>query len=291
MITQFLLNGIVAGAIYVLMALGFALIYNTARIFHLAHGAIALLSGYAMFLVAVRLGLGLLPGGLAAVLTAAVVGAASELLLYRPLRRRGAGPNAFVVASFGLFLVLQGLCGALFGTDLKVVRSGVLPTVDVLGQPVAQLHLWIVAVCLVAYPLLQLFLQRTRYGRQIRAVANNPNLALVLGVDVERVRVLVFALGSALAGLAMALIVTDIGVSVSSAWTIILVASIAVTVGGVGYLPGAAVGGLIIGLAQNLWAWQFSGNWPNTATFLVLFVILLLMPRGVFGRGIARREA
>jgi branched-chain amino acid transport system permease protein len=195
------------------------------------------------------------------------------------------------VASFGLFLVLQGLCGALFGTDLKVVRSGVLPTVDVLGQPVAQLHLWIVAVCLVTYPALQFLLQRTRHGRQIRAVANNPNLALVLGVDVERVRVEVFALGSALAGLAMALIVTDIGVSVSSAWTIILVASIAVTVGGVGYLPGAAVGGLIIGLAQNLWAWQFSGNWPNTATFLVLFVILLLMPRGVFGRGLARREA
>src|SRR3954470_23742025 len=132
MITQFLLNGVVSGAIYVLMALGFALIYNTARIFHLAHGAIALLSGYAMFLVSVRLGLGLLPGGMAAVLVATLVGAASELFLYRPLRRRGAGPNAFVVPSFGLFLVLQGLCGAAFGADLKVVRSGVLPTVDVL---------------------------------------------------------------------------------------------------------------------------------------------------------------
>src|SRR3954468_5327712 len=114
MLTQFLLNGVVAGAIYVLMALGFALIYNTARIFHLAHGAIALLSGYAMFLVAVRLGLGLLPGGLAAVIVAAVIRPASELFLYRPLRRRGAGPNAFVVASFGLFLLLQGLCGVAF---------------------------------------------------------------------------------------------------------------------------------------------------------------------------------
>ncbi|MBI4495153.1 MAG: branched-chain amino acid ABC transporter permease [Chloroflexi bacterium] len=291
MIAQFLLNGVVTGAGYVLMALGFALIYNTARIFHLAHGAIALLSGYAMFFVAVQLGAGLLPGVVAAVLTAALLGAATELSLYNVLRRRGAGLNAFVVGSFGLFLVLQGLSGALFGTDLKVVRSGVLPTLNLLGLTVAQLHVWIIAVCAVTYPALQLFLQSTPYGRQIRAVANNPDLAVVLGVNVQQVRVLVFALGSGLAGLAMALLVLDIGVSVSSAWTIILVSAVAVTVGGIGYLPGAAVGGLIIGLAQNLWAWQLPGNWPNTAVFLVLFVILLALPRGVFGRGLARREA
>jgi branched-chain amino acid transport system permease protein len=290
MLAQFVLNGIVAGAIYMLMALGFALIYNTTRIFHLAHGAIALLSGYTLYFVAVRLGLGIPLGIVAAIGAAALVGGLAEALFYDQLRRRGAGPNAFVVGSFGLFLVIQGLCGALFGTDLKVVRSGVLPTVDVLGMPVAQLHLLALAICLLSYPLLQLFLQRTPLGSEIRAVSNNPELARVLGVAVDRVRVLVFVLGSALVGVAMALIVLDIGVSISSAWTIILVSSIAVTVGGVGYLPGAAVGGLIIGLAQNLWAWQLPGNWPNTATFLVLFVILLVLPRGIFGRGLARRE-
>jgi branched-chain amino acid transport system permease protein len=290
MITQFVLNGIVAGAIYMMMALGFALIYNTARIFHLAHGAIALLSGYAMFFVSVRLGLGLPLGVVAAILSAGLVGALTEKFFYDQLRSRGAGPNAYVVGSFGLFLVIQGLCGALFGTDLKVVRSGVLPTVEVLGIPVAQLHLLSLGICALTYPLLQLFLQRTRFGREIRAVANNPDLAMVLGVNVERVRVLVFAVGSGLVGVAMSLIVLDIGVSISSAWTIILVSTIAVTVGGVGFLPGAAAGGLIIGLAQNLWAWQLPGNWPNTATFLVLFVILLVMPRGIFGRGLGRRE-
>jgi branched-chain amino acid transport system permease protein len=291
MLGQFLLNGIVTGGVYVLMALGFALIYNSTRIFHLAHGAIALTSGYVMFFVAVRLGAGLLPGVLAAMVAAAALGAASELLLYQPLRSRGAGPNTYVVASFGLFLVLQGLSGALFGTDLKVVRSGVLPTVQVFGLQVAQLHVWMLVICGAAYPVLQLFLKRTRYGRQIRAMANNPDLSIVLGVNVRLVRVLVFTIGSALAGLAMALIAMDIGVSVSAAWSIILVATVAVTVGGVGYLPGAAVGGLVVGIAQNLWSWQLPGNWPNTVTFLVLFAILLCMPRGLFGRGLARREA
>jgi branched-chain amino acid transport system permease protein len=291
MVAQVLLNGVVTGAIYVLMALGFALIYNTARVFHLAHGAIAVVAGYAMFYVAIVLGLGLVAGVVAAVVTGAILGAATNYFYYEALRRGGAGPNAFVVGSFGLFLVLQGISGAVFGTDLKVVRPGVLPTVEVLGLPVAQLHLWIIAICVATYPALQLFLQRTRYGRRIRAVANNPDLAVVLGVNVRQVRVLVFALGSALAGLAMALIALEVGVSIATAWTIVLVSTIAVTVGGVGYLPGAAAGGLVIGLAQNLWAWQFPGNWPNTATFLVLFVILLFMPRGLFGRGLARREA
>src|SRR3990170_185266 len=100
MIAQFLLNGVVTGAVYVLMALGFALIYNTTRIFHLAHGVIALISSYVMFLVAVRLGWGLLPGVISAVLAAAVLGGATELSFYRALRRHGAGPSTFAVGSF-----------------------------------------------------------------------------------------------------------------------------------------------------------------------------------------------
>ena len=291
MIAQFLLNGVVTGAGYMLMALGFALIYNTTRVFHLAHGTIALISSYILFLVTVKLGLGLLPGVLFAVVTAAILGGAAEFSFYRALRRRGAGPNTFAVGSFGLFLVLQGLAGALFGTDVKVVRSGVLPTLNLFGLSVAQLHVWIIAVCVVAYPVLQLFLQRTRLGRQIRAVANSQDLAVVLGVNVEQIRVLVFAVGSGLTGLAMALIVLDIGVSPSYAWTIILASATAVVIGGVGYLPGAAVGGLVIGLAQNIWAWQLPGSWPNTAVFLTLFAILLVLPRGLFGRGLTRREA
>jgi len=291
MVLQFLVNGLTSGALYALIAVGFALIYNGTRILHLAHGAVFTFAGYAMYVLAIILNINIVIAFLLSIVMTAAVGASCEWLVYKPLRKRGAGDAGDLVASIGLLTLIEAIFAILFTTDTKHLHLGALSTYTFGEVVLTTLHLIISAVAIVLFILLQLFLTRTRYGRGVRAIADNPHLALVLGVNTGHVRILLFAVGSALAGVASCLISYDLGVRPQMGLSIMFVALVAVIVGGIGYLPGAAAGGVILGLLQQLALWHLSARWQEVVVFGALVIFLVFRPQGLFGARLLVRRA
>jgi len=194
-VLQFLVNGIVGGTIYALMALGFAIVYNTSKIFHVAHGAVYTLAGYVLFLIGAKLGLPLLPAALITVVVVAVFGGLLELVVYRPLRRRGAGLATYMISSLGLFIFLQNLTAAVFGTETLVIRQGPLEAYDLGVVTLTPLHVVALATSLAVFAVLQLFFSRTRLGKEMRALSNNAELALTVGINADRLYLAILILG------------------------------------------------------------------------------------------------
>lgn len=290
LLLQLFINGLASGAIYALTAVGFALIYNGTRIFHIAHGAVFTFGGYALYLFALPLGLPWIVALPAAVIATAAFGALMDSLVYRPLRKRGTGPAGMFIASIGALTFAQATYSLVFGTDTINLRKGGLPTFDIGEVTLTAVHVVAAMVALIVFPVLQLFLTRTRWGRAIRALADNPRLAVVRGIDAERLYIVIFALGSALAGLGVVIIAFDLGVRPEMGFSVMFVALVAVIVGGVGYLPGAAAGGFLLGITQSLSLWQLSGRWQDVVVFGALLAFLVFRPQGIFGHMLVTRR-
>lgn len=290
LVFQLIINGLATGALYALMALGFALIYNATRILHLAHGAVFAFGAYLLYLCSQWLDLPHLVGFIVAVIGAGALGAAMEVLVYRRLRRKNSSHEAILIASLGLLIFCQACFGLVFGTDTLSIEESPLPTYSFAGLAVTQLHVVIAAVAVVVFPAVHLFMVRTHHGRAMRALADNPRLANIFGTDTERTYIYVFAIGSGLAAIAAGLISFDSGVRPAMGFSVMFVALVAVIIGGVGYLPGAAAGGIIVGLLQSLALLPLRAQWQDVVVFGVLLIILLVRPQGLFGsRQLVRR--
>ena len=288
---QLIVNGLAIGALYALIALGFAMIYNGTRILHLAHGAVFAFGGYMLYVCKVWIGLPIFVSFLVCIVAAAGFGALMEILVYRRLRERESSPAAILVASLGLLTFCQAMFGIIFGTDTLSIEHEPLATYSVGNLVVTQLHLIIAAVTLVVFPILHLFLVRTRYGRAIRALADNPQLAVVFGVNTHRLNIFIFAIGSGLAAIAAGLISFDSGIRPNMGFSIMFIALVAVIVGGIGYLPGAAAGGVVVGLLHNLALWPLPARWQDVIVFGLLILLLLVRPQGLFGHRQTVRRA
>ena len=171
------------------------------------------------------------------------------------------------------------------------MRRGALSTYEFGGIVVTQLHVVIAIVALIVFSLLHYVISYTKYGRAVRALADNPDLVQVFGINRDWLYILIFGLGSGLAAIAGGLIALDSGAEPEMGFHIMFVALTAVIVGGVGYLPGAAVGGLIVGILQMLALWPLSARWQDIVVFGALIVFLLLRPQGVFGAMLATRRS
>lgn len=280
---QLTVNGVVAGAIFAVMAVGFALIYSTTRIFHVAHGGVFTVAAYFFYALVKLAGL---PLGLASLLTlllAALLGAAVELWGYRPLRRRGAGLATYMLGSFGLFIILQNVIAMIYGTQPQTVREAPLPSWQLGEINVTFFHLLVVVASGIIFSALHLFLTRTNLGKMIRALSDNPELAEGLGINTGRLYLAIAALGSLLAGVAALFVAVDVGVSLENGFTVLLIAAVATIIGGVGHLPGAALAAFILGLVQNWSVFKLSPQWQDAVAFTIFIFFLLFLPRGLFG--------
>ena len=291
LVAQLLINGIAAGAIYSLIAVGFALIFNATRMMHLAHGAVYTAGAYAFAVSVLWLGLPYPLAALVAIFVATVIGIATDLLVYRPIKRFGGGENSVLVASLGVIILLQSLYAMVFTTDTMTVRAGALPSFEFGGLSVTILHVIMLGVACVVFPALHGFLNWTRYGRAIRALADDPNLAMAHGLNIGRLQIIVFALGSALAGLAGILVSVEIGVNPEMGFMAVFVATVAVIVGGVGQLYGAMLGSFALGLLQQLAVWKIDSAWQHAVVYVVLVLFLIFRPSGALGHRMKVRQA
>lgn len=282
LLAQLVVNGLVNGSHYALLALGFGLIFGTTRITHFAYGPVYALSAYGCWFAAARgapLGLAVLAG----IATGLVAGVLAYLVVYRPFERKGSPPLVILIASLGLFILLENAIGVVFGTDTKVVPAP--PSSVFLWGPlvVTGVQLTQVAALVIVTGALSLFLTRTRFGKAVLAMTDNAEMARVIGIDTLRVSMVAFAVGSAIAAIPACLILVKDGATAHMGFLAVFMAFVAVVVGGVGSLRGAVVGGLALGLIESTGMVRIPTEWQSSVAFVVLFVVLLVRPRGLFG--------
>jgi branched-chain amino acid transport system permease protein len=283
LVAQLLVNGVANGSQYALLGLGFGLIFGPTRITHFAFGPLYALASYACWTAAVPLALPLPVAALAGILAGALSGAVTYRVLYRPFERRHSASLVVLIASLGLFIVLENTVGIVFGSDTKVVSS-FNADVFLVGEVVfTSVQAAQALALLVVGSLVALFLTRSDYGKAIMAMTDNQEMARIIGIDTVKVASLAFALGSAVAAVPAVLILLKEGATPYMGFSAVFMGFVAVVVGGIGSLRGAVIGGLALGLVENLGTWQIPTEWQGTIAFIVLFLVLLFKPRGLFG--------
>jgi len=290
LLIQLVLNGIVTGCLYAVLAISFAVIYAPSKTFHFAHGSVYVYAGYFLYQFAMEWRWPLPAAILAAIMAAAVLGVLVDRAVYTPLRKSGAGVMEILLSAFGSFIVLQNVLLLIWKSDPRTVRA---PEVLKNGIPFGMLTLTPLDLITVAVAGLVLggvavFIRTTRLGKAMRAVENDPEVAVMVGISTERVRRAAFFLGSALVAVAATLTALDKGLEPTIGVNALLIAVVAMIVGGVGSFPGAALAGFFLGVVENLGIWQIPSEWKSTITFTVLAVFILFRPTGFFGQRVAR---
>jgi len=293
MLNQLIVNGIIAGSIYALVAIGFTVIYRTVKFFHFAHGVVYTAGAYLCYsVISYRLSVSSgelsiiwwIVASLVGIIGAGILGIAIDRCVYYPLRKQNASNLIFLLASFGVVIFLQNLIQLIYGAQILTIRTGpVKEGHHFLGAVITDIQILILAVSIILMILLWLFIQRTKVGKAMRAVSDDPIAANVVAINPEKIVTASFAIGSALAGAAGILISFETNIEPTMGFSALLKGIIACIIGGIGNIPGAVLGGFFLGLAENLGIWKISAGWKDAIAFAVLIVFLLIRPRGFLG--------
>ena len=283
LLIQFGVNGIIAGAIYALVAAGFSLIYSTNRFMHLAHGSVVVAGGYFFFVLISVLKIPWIWCVLISIFLSGLLGLLLYRLLYLPLQRRKASSVVLLVASIALLIIMQNLFQIIFGPEVKSFQlHSIVYTVG--GARISLIQLIIVGVALSSFSLLTLFLKKTLMGREIRAVADNPELASIVGIDTVKIASFSFLIGSALAGIAGIAIGLDQNISPTMGTPAVIKGFTGAVIGGLENIPASVVGSFLLGMAENIGIAFLPSAYKDAIAFVILFIFLLAKPTGLLGR-------
>lgn len=284
---QLLVSGIIVGSAYALLAVSFGVIYSTTRIFHLAHSIVYALAAYGAVVGVRSLGLPLAVGIVIGLAVAVVTGIAIEFVAYRPMRRRDATVLSVFLVSLGLTIAAPNLLQIVFGPENRALPGFPIRTLQIGTVTFTTLDVTSVVVSWLVIGALLAFLAGTKYGRAVNATRTNPEMAMAVGVPVQRIYVLVFAIGSLLAGVSALLFTMDGVANPSMGLTPVLIGFIAVFLGGIGSTLGAAFGGLALGLAMSLSGLWLTEDFALAVVFGFMFVLLIIRPQGLLGKATA----
>ena len=287
---QIILNGFINGLHYALVALGFGLIYNGAKAFHISHGAIYVLAPY-LFLTSEFLltqfhltHSGTIPLVFSIVFVFISIGIFSyvmEISVYRPLFLKKAPSLATFISSLGLYIILTNIIALFFGNETRILMSGLEPTIKFFGLIVTRIQLIQLSVSLTLIAGVFALLKKTHLGKVIRAISDNATLANVLGVDVKRTRTSIFLLASGLAASAALLKSFEIGVNPYVGLSAVLTGAVAFILGGTGSQVGTILAAVLLGISHNIVVWFLSTQWQDAVTFVALILVLLIRREGL----------
>jgi len=275
------------GLVYALLALGLTISFGIGRVINFAHGELYMLGAFFTYLAAERVGY---LGGIAVALVAmAIAGVMTDRLVLRPLRNRRASIWAPFLATLAVSLVVQNGALAVFGPDPYLLSSPYAYEPIVLaGLVITKQDILIAVVAGLATLLLTVFIKRGKYGLAMRAVARDRQTAALMGIDIDRVYILTFGLSAVLAGLAGALVAPKATVDPFMGRMALLKGLSVVILGGLGNIPGAILGGLVLGVAEALGAGFISAAYKDAIGYALMVLVLLFRPEGLLGRRMRR---
>jgi branched-chain amino acid transport system permease protein len=300
-------DGLAFGAIYSLIAMGYTLVYGVLRLINFAHSEVFISGAYAVFFTLSFLGFGASPPGLsvfalvgdlalaciAAMVVSGLIAILLERVAYRPLRKKNAPPLVFLITAIGASFTIQYLIALWRGQSAEqaVIMFRPKAVFTVFGTNIDDQQLTIFLAAVVLMIVADVFINRTRFGRGIRAVAQDPDTATLMGVNKERVIMLTFLVGGLLAGAAALFYVMRVpsGVQYNGGFNLGIKAFAAAVLGGIGNIRGAMLGGLLIGLVGDYGQTLLGlSQWSDIIAFVVLVVILMFRPTGILGESLGK---
>lgn len=286
---QFVISGFGFGGIYALAALGLTLIFKTSNVVNFAYGAMAMVVAMLIWTIHTSLGLPMLVAWVVAIVGGGLIGAGSEAAFLR--RVEGSTPIVSIVMTLGLLLLIEGLAGVVWGYGPKAVPTVLHgPSLSAGSLTFDRNNLFIVGLTLAIAFVLYLFYEHTRMGLAVRAVAEDAEVAALMGISRRRVLTISWAAGVTLTGAAAVLAAPSVGLTPSFMDNIAVFAFAGAVLGGFGSLLGAVVGGFAIGILADLIAGYLSTNLQLTLVFTLIVVVLYLRPDGLFGRAARVRQ-
>ncbi len=295
---QQMINGITIGAFYSLVALGYTMVYGVLKLINFAHGDLFMWGAYlgltslnvVLALVAQASPWAIVPSVVAVLVTVAVAGVAVERVAYRPLR--SAGRLAPVISALGVAFILESLARNIYGASYRTYPNGVALAgrVEWGGAHFSVMQAVVLAISFLLMGALYLFVQRTRIGTAMRAVSLDHDTSKLMGIDVNRIIAVVFIIGPGLGGVAGMIVALYYGsFDFTLGWAFGLKAFIAAILGGIGNIPGAMIGGMLLGIIETLGAGYLSPQWKDVIAYAILILILIFRPTGLLGERVAEK--
>ena len=291
---QFLITGLRLGSVYALIALGYTMVYGIIKLINFAHGDFIMVGGYTLyFAIPVMMKMGL-PGWTAvilAVIVCACVGMLVELLAYRPVRKKGTNLTALITA-IAMSFVLENLAQAIpaIGPEPRVPFTLFTQTITVGGVSISSATIITIIVSALVMCALYLFTQKTRIGRAMRCVSEDKQAAVLMGINVNRTIITTFAIGAGLAAIAALMYIAQYPkIYTTMGATLGIYAFVAAVLGGIGSLPGAMLGGMVIGIVQSATNTYISSSMSDTFVYLILIIVLMIKPAGILGKNVGEK--
>lgn len=288
---QSLINGLNQGAIYALIALGYTMVYGIIRMINFAHGDFIMIGAYTLFYtipLMANAGMPVWLSVLAAIIVCAVVGVVVEVIAYKPVRQ--AGSMSALITALAMSLFLENLAMVLFGAKPQNVQKIFdLPTINFLGVALPLNVILTILIGVIMMAGLQIFIKKTKIGKAMRSVPQDRDASILVGINVNRVITITFAIGSALAAVAALMYCTKYPRVTNDMGSMMgLKAFIAAVLGGIGIIPGAMLGGILVGLIE-IFVKLFAPGWYEAITYAILIIILLVKPSGILGKNVGEK--
>lgn len=281
---QQLINGLSVGSIYAVIALGYTMVYGIIRLINFAHGEIMMMGAYFAFITVFATGMPFYMVLIVSMVMAALLGVTIETLAYKPLRK--APRISALITAIGMSLFLQNLALVIFRADPKIMPA-IIPKRPIMIGPIqiGTVTITTIALSIFFMVLLDFFVKKTKPGKSMRAVSEDKEASILMGINVNKTISITFAIGSALGALG--------GVLYSVAYTQVfptmgvmpgLKAFVAAVFGGIGLIPGAMLGGFVIGMIETITKAYISSQWSDAIVFGILIIVLLIKPTGILGK-------
>ena len=283
MFWQFVLNGFITGILYSLLAIGFAIVYNTTRIFHIAAAGIYVFAAYIFWFFVTKVGLTIPFASILSIFLSMLLSLMSEVLVYRPLKNKAASLNIAMIASIGLMTVIINIIAMCFGNETKVIENAIFQPLSLGNVIITTPQKYQALIGVVVLFFFMVSLRRTNWGLRLRALSADETLYETLGYDIKVTRIWVFLASGAIIAISSCLMAYDVGLDPNMGMNVLICAVIAMIIGGVGKFGTCIFGGLTLGILQSLTVYIFASNWQDAVTFFVLLIFLFLRPQGIVG--------
>jgi len=288
---QIITNIILSTSIYLLIAHSYSLIYYTTKFFHIAHAAVITTGAYFVFFFVNKFSIPFSLSVALAIAAAVCVGVACEVLVYRQMRKRNVPALTYLIASIGLYVVLQNCISMYFGDDTKIINTAEVAVGNqIFGAYITTIQIITIVVSIALFIAVNLFLRFTSIGKSIRAVASNPELCNIYGISSNKVILIAFGIGSALAAIAGILSAMDTNMTPTFGFNLLLYGVVAMIIGGVGSTRGLVAGALLVATAQHLAAYYIDTKWMDAVTYIILILFLIWKPLGFSGKRLKKVE-
>lgn len=282
---QIFVNSLISASVYILIGLSFSLIYQTNRFFHFPHAAIFTLGPYAFLFSQTIFHFSPTLSIIFAIVLSSMVGYGIYYIIYLPLQKIGASSLILLLASLGVYIILQNIISIFWGDDTKSIRTGEVSIgFNILGARITQAQILIITACAAIIIIYVILFKLSSMSKIYRAVAENPMLANITGIKSGLVISYCFIIGSSIVGVSGILYAFDLDMVPIMGLYALMMGIISVLIGGIGSVSGIILGAILLSVSQQLGGWYLGSQWQEAIAFIILALFLLIRPQGFFGK-------